>query len=375
MNLSSNLNSVSYRFNPDSLKVAREFRGLQKNELARQLDVTPSAVTQFESGQARPNPQTVARMSMALNFPASFFAQIENLQVVSTDQCHFRSLLSSSQIDRRRMVSASSIIRRIVEFVDAHVHLPPERISPSVIPKPESAEEIEEAAIRLRRDWGLGLGPIPNVVHLLESNGVLIFRLLDDCKKVDAFSLWHQNRPFIFLNTEKGSGSRSRLDAAHELGHLIMHDEYLPGDRKQEGQAFRFAGAFLLPRDTFLQECPRRLVWSQFLALKLRWKVSLAALVRRAKELGILSDDTYRRANVQINKNNWKAKEPNEPPVEYPTILPQAMRLLVQKGWSLSVVAQHLSITEKDLRSLIYADSQGATGGQSNDIKHEHQTT
>ena len=358
MNLSSNLHSVSNRFNPDSLKVAREFRGLQKNELARLLGLTPSAVTQFESGQARPNAQTIARMSLALNFPASFFAQSENLQVVPTDQCHFRSLLSSSQIDRRRMVSASSLIRRIIEFVDTHVHLPPENVSQSVGPKPKSADEIEEAAMNLRSRWGLKLGPVPNVVHLLESKGVLIFRLLDDCKKVDAFSLWHQNCPFIFLNTEKGSGSRSRLDAAHELGHLLMHDEYLPGDRRQEEQAFRFAGAFLLPRETFLRECPRRLVWSQFLELKKRWKVSLAALVRRAKELGVLSEDTYRRANVQLNQKGWKFNEPNEPAVEYPTVLPQSMRLLAQKGWTLSAIAQHLSMSENDLRLLTYADAQ-----------------
>ncbi len=270
MNPSSNLQLVAHQFNPDSLKVAREYRGLQKNELARVIDLTPSAITQFESGQSRPNAQTIARMGMVLNFPPSFFAQTEYLRVVSTDQCHFRSLLSSTQIDRRRMVGASSLIRRIVEFADSHVNLPTEQVSKSVVHKPTSAEEIEEAAENLRRRWGLKFGPIPHVVHLLESKGVLIFRLLDDCKKVDAFSLWHQSRPFVFLNTEKGSGSRSRLDAAHELGHLIMHDEYIPGDRRQEDQAFRFAGAFLLPRETFLRECPRRLVWTKFLELKER---------------------------------------------------------------------------------------------------------
>jgi Zn-dependent peptidase ImmA (M78 family)/DNA-binding XRE family transcriptional regulator len=357
MNPSSNLQLVAHQFNPDSLKVAREYRGLQKNELAKVIALTPSAITQFESGQSRPNAQTIARIGMVLNFPPSFFAQSEHLQVVATDQCHFRSLLSSTQIDRRRMVGASSLIRRVVEFADSHVNLPMEQVSKNVVPKPMSAEEIEEAAERLRHQWGLKFGPIPHVVHLLESKGVLIFRLLDDCKRVDAFSLWHQNRPFVFLNTEKGSGSRSRLDAAHELGHLVMHDEYMPGDRRQEAQAFRFAGAFLLPRETFLRECPRRLVWTKFLELKERWKVSLAALVRRAKELGVLSEDTYRRANVQLNQKGWKFQEPGEPPVEYPTVLPQAMELLSRKGWTLSAVARQLSMSEIDLRALIYADA------------------
>lgn len=358
----SNLHSVAYLFNPESLKVAREFRGLQKNELARQLELTPSAVTQFESGQARPNAQTVARMSMALGFPPPFFAQHNRLQPVSSDQCHFRSLVSCSQMERRKMASAGTIIRKIVEFVDSHVNLPPERVTPNIVHRPRTAEEVEEAANGLRKSWGLGLGPIPNVVHLLESNGVLIFRLLDDCKKVDAFSNWHRHRPFVFLNTEKGSGSRSRLDAAHELGHLVMHEECLPGDRRQEEQAFRFAGAFLLPRESFLRECPRRLVWAHYLELKRHWKVSLAALVRRARDLGVMSEDTYRRANVQLNQKGWKYSEPDEPEAEFPTILPQAIGLLGEKGWPLSAIAQHLYLSEQDLAALTYADAEVGGG-------------
>src|SRR5215213_2954809 len=184
----SNLHSVAYLFDPESLKVAREFRGLQKNELAKLLDLTPSAITQFESGQARPNAQTIARISMALGFPPPFFAEYNQLQAVSSDQCHFRSLVSCSQMERRRMASAGTIIRKIVGFIDSHVNLPEESISPNIVHKPKTAEEIEAVATKLRKNWGLGLGPIPNVVHLLETNGVLIFRLLDECRKVDAFS-------------------------------------------------------------------------------------------------------------------------------------------------------------------------------------------
>ena len=106
------------------------------------------------------------------------------------------------------MASAGTIVRKIVEFVDSHVNLPPERVTPNIVHRPRTAEEVEEAANVLRKSWGLGLGPIPNVVHLLESNGVLIFRLLDDCKKVDAFSNWHRHRPFVFLIRDR-PGPRS----------------------------------------------------------------------------------------------------------------------------------------------------------------------
>lgn len=357
MNPGSSLYSVVHQFSPQALKIAREFRGLQKSGLAMQVGLTPGAISQFESGKARPNPQTLARLSMALGFPPSFFAQSNNLNVIASDQCHFRSLRSCSQLARRKMVSAGSIVDRIVEYVDANVHLPDEQVTPCTVNATHSDEEIEQAAMNVRGNWGLGSGPISNVVHLLESKGVLVFRLLEDCRALDAFSLWHSGRPFVYLSTEKNSPSRSRFDISHELGHLIMHPEYLPGDRRQEEQANRFASSFLLPRDPFVAECPRRLVWDHFRELKRRWGVSLAALVRRARDLRLISEDTYRRANVQIGKRGWKTAEPDEPEIEQPTILPQAMRLLSQKEGSFSAIAQHLSLFETDLHVLTYADT------------------
>jgi Zn-dependent peptidase ImmA (M78 family)/transcriptional regulator with XRE-family HTH domain len=357
----SNLHSIAHQFNPDRLKVAREYRGLKKNELAERLNLSPSAITQFERGQARPNAQTVAHLSIALRFPPTFFAQLTSHPFISPDQCHFRSLRSCSQMERRRMVGAGSLIGMIVEFIDSNVHLPDEKITGSTSYGTAGTEEIEEAAAKVRRDWGLGLGPIDNVIHLLESKGVLVFQLLEDCKKLDAFSLWHQHRPFIFLNLEKDSASRSRYDASHELGHLILHSDFLPGDPRQEDEANKFASAFLLPRETFLQECPRRLVWDHYRELKRRWKVSLAALVRRAKDLQVISEDTYRRANVQLNKYGWRTNEPDEPKLEVPTILPQGIQLLSQTGWALSAIARHLNLSETDLQWLIYTGRDATT--------------
>lgn len=356
MSLANSLYLIAHQFNPDSLRIAREYRGLQKNELALKLELSPSSVTQFEGGRVKPNAQTVGRISMALNFPPSFFSKPGDFGNVSSDQCHFRSLKSCSQMERRKMVSASAIFARITEYVASHVNLPEEKVTQSTSHGATTQEEIEQAAEKLRRDWKLGNGPISNLVYLLESNGILVFRLLSDCKKVDAFSLWQQERPYIFLNAEKGSASRSRFDAGHELGHLVLHTEYLPGDRSQEEQANRFASAFLLPRETFLAECPRRLVWPHFFELKQRWKVSLPALVRRARDLDLISDDTYRRAHVQINKNRWTYDEPFEPEIEKPTILPQVMQLLEKKGVTLAQVAQEVCLSESDLRALTYAD-------------------
>jgi Zn-dependent peptidase ImmA (M78 family) len=324
--------------------------------LAFKLSITPSAITQFENGHIRPTAQTVAQLSMALGFPPAFFAETEGLRPISPDQCHFRSLRSCSQTERRKMVAAGSLIGKIVSYIDQHIELLEEQISFNTHYNAETTDEIEAAALELRRQWGLGLGPIDNMLHLLESKGVLVFRLLEESKRLDAFSLWQHKRPLIFLNVEKDSASRSRFDAAHELGHLVLHPDYLPGDPRQEDMANKFASAFLLPRESFIYECPRRLVWEHFRELKRRWKVSLAALARRARDLQLISDDTYKRANVQLNKRKWKFNEPDEPEMEYPTILPQAVKLFEQQGVTLTAQATALNIPEKDLAWLIYTE-------------------
>jgi Zn-dependent peptidase ImmA (M78 family)/DNA-binding XRE family transcriptional regulator len=359
MTPTTDLHLVAHKFNPASLKIAREYRGWKKNALANRLGITPSAISQFESGQTRPNATTIARLSMALGFPLSFFAQ-KDLKTLSPDQCHFRSLRSCSPIERRRMLSAGSILAYIVGFVDEHVHLPEERLTPVTSFEAETVEDIEEAANQVRFKWGLGRGPIENVTELLESKGILVFRLLEDCKRIDAFSLWHHNHPLIFLSSEKESSSRNRFDAAHELGHLVLHADYLPGDASQEGEAHRFAGAFLLPRDSFIHECPRRLRWHQFMELKARWGVSLAALVRRAKDLQMISQDTYRRAMVQIGKRGWRTNEPNEPAVERPSVVANGVNLISEGKSSLASITQHLGLKESDTINLIYGDHRQA---------------
>lgn len=353
---SNNWHLVAHQFNPESLRIAREIRRLQKIELATELGVTPSAVTQFENGSVRPNAQTVGRICMALQFPASFFADKNPLPPVSAERCHFRRLQSSSQTERRQMVAVSTIIARLIAFVEQHIDLPVEEVTPNVVDRPSKRDEIENVAASIRRAWGLGFGPISNLVELLESKGILVFRLLDDCERVDAFSLFLESRPVVFLNTHKGSASRSRFDAAHELGHLVMHTDCKPGDPEQEDEANQFASAFLMPRESFLPECPHRLVWDHFRALKTRWKVSLAALVRRARDLGRISDHTYRRAYMQINQHGWRQNEPDEPEVEWPSIFPQAFELLKESGLTFEAIASELSVSEPDLRKWVYAD-------------------
>jgi hypothetical protein len=116
--------------------------------------------------------------------------------------------------------------------------LPP--VSLPELPPPEldaPREQIEDLAHRVRRRWGIPAGPIPNVVGLLESHGIVVLRLPLDTADVDAFSLPFHDRAVVVLATDKNDRARSRFDGAHELGHLVMHGEHVWGLKQVESQA------------------------------------------------------------------------------------------------------------------------------------------
>lgn len=345
------ISEAAREFTPDRLTVAREMAGLEVKEVAERIHTSPSAVTQFEKGKAKPKPETLIRLALALGVPPEFFAA-EPLPELPIDACHFRSLRSASVKERRRLIAHGRVIRRIVEYLGDLVSFPAERLSP-LCREVRSPADVENLALAVRDAWSLGQGPISNMVSLLEAMGVVPVEVPGHSAKLDAFSVWVEDLPVVFLTPEKGSGSRRRFDAAHELGHLLMHRGRAAGDPEAEREAHAFASAFLLPEGPFLSECPRRLDWTRLRQMKKRWGVSLAALVRRAYELGLYTEATYRRAYSILNQQGWRTDEPDEPEMERPTMLARAVALLGQAGYSLGRIAEDLRLSEGLIERLL----------------------
>jgi Zn-dependent peptidase ImmA (M78 family) len=173
------------------------------------------------------------------------------------------------------------------------------------IPRPGEAAgadcAAEEAAELVRARWGLGHTPIPNVLHLLEAHGVRVFSLSRDCPEVDAFSFWDRRIPFTLLSTTK-TAERGRFEAAHELGHLVLHGEEMPHGPQAEAEAHRFAAAFLMPRADVLAHAPQGATTNWILQAKRRWKVAAMALAHRLHELGLTTDWQYRTHCVELGR-------------------------------------------------------------------------
>ena len=195
--------------------------------------------------------------------------------------------------------------------------------------------QVEDVARRVRIDWELGDGPMGHVVRLLEANGVVVSRLHVGTRRVDAFSVDGELRPIVVLAADKDDAARSRFDAAHELGHLVMHAGEEPGDPALEQEANWFAAAFLLPSEEIRDELPSRVQWPTMVALRQRWGVSIAMLLLRARTLGVISNEAYRRNLVRMSSLGWHLSEPGDIGIaEQPVLLGKALALLGELGIS-----------------------------------------
>ena len=334
--------AASAEFVPLRLTLAREASGLTKTELAKSLGLSAAAMTQFESGRTSPSDETMSHLQRRLGYPPDFYYRAITTRL-EADACHFRRQRGATKREQRKVLAKGALLLHLADFLTKYVNLPPVALKPPG-PRPRTPDDIERIALGCREDWQLGLGPIENVVKLLETKGVLVLELLGAGTTLDAFSTWSGGRALAFLGAEKGSASRRRFDAAHELGHLLMHK---PGQQGPdiESEAHRFAAAFLLPREPFERECPSRLNWFRLRELKSRWKVSLAALVTRAYHLGIYSTATYRRAFVQLGAKGWRRNEPDEPPFESASLLRRALdAVILEYGPELVESAQGTSV-------------------------------
>jgi Zn-dependent peptidase ImmA (M78 family)/transcriptional regulator with XRE-family HTH domain len=344
--VSHDARSAAALFDPQRLRVARQLVGLKRSQLADLVGLSAAAISQFESGTTKPRASSLAEIALRLGMPVGFFAVTGRpLLTIPTDQTFFRSLRRTSQIDRERAAAHAVLLAELVRLVESRVKLPaydvPSDLTIDAQDPPERAEDVAE---RLRVSWRLGQEPIPNTVRLLERHGIMVARLPLLTGDVDAFSSVVPARPLVILGADKGVRERSRRDALHELGHLVMHHaDPEAASLPLERQAERFASALLFPVSSFCEEWPagRRLDWPKLVSLKARWGMSLGALLYRARDLDVISPIGYESAVKYMSKKGWRTREPGllgAP--EEPKLLRDALGLLLENQVDLDALCE-----------------------------------
>ena len=339
--------AVAPNFNPARFSLARRRRGLTKTALAEKVGVSTRMIAGYESGEHEPHDRTATKLADVLKFPMEFFYR-PDLDEPPIDACSFRSLTTLHARQRDQAIGAGALALALSDWIDARFTLPEPNIPQYRVVDPETA------AMAVRSEWGLGERPVRNMIHLLEAHGIRVFSLTEECRALDAFSFWRGGHlPYAFLNTMK-SAERSRMDAAHELGHLALHRKETAHGRDLEREADLFASAFLMPRGSVLAEAPRGGRLDQLIQAKLRWNVSVAGLVYRMHRLGLLSDWQYHSLFVEIGRKSYRTNEPNGSQPETSQVLTKVFKTMREEGQTMSDIAGELAITSEELSNLIF---------------------
>jgi Zn-dependent peptidase ImmA (M78 family) len=333
-------------FTPSRLTLARQRRGLTKVKLAQACGLDVQTLSRYEAGRMEPTDDSISRLGLALDFPVDFFIA-EEVEALSPLSASFRAMKSMTARQRDAALSAGCLAIEFNDWVQKKFKLQQPDVPDGDGLSPEVAAEATRA------QWKLGDRPLGNIVHQLELHGVRVFSLAQDCREVNAFSLWREGTPFVFLNTMK-TPERGRFDAAHELGHLVMHREGDKG-RDVEQEANQFASAFLMPRGSIAASAPRSASLPDLTKAKRIWNVSLAALVHRMHELKLLSDWHHRTLFITLSELGYRSAEPNGlAQRETSQVWTKVFSALRQDGVTKGDVARALRIPPKELDSLVF---------------------
>jgi Zn-dependent peptidase ImmA (M78 family) len=332
---------------PSRLTLARKRRALTLVRLAGESGISTSSLFAYEDGTQEPSAAFVNGLASMLDVPVSFLIapDIEEIPVGAISY-RMPGKITESQRDAAR--SAARLAVCLSDWISERFRLPVADVPSLSEPDPETCAEV------VRARWGLGQSPASNMIHLLEAHGVRVFALAADCAAVDTFSFWWKGTPYVFLNTARAT-ELCRFDAAHELGHLVMHSGARdPVGSPAEQEANCFATAFLMPRSGVLAKGLRRATADRILKARQPWKVPAMALTQRLRELGLLEDWEYRTVCVNLSRMGYRSAEPAGIPRETSQVLAKVFASLRSEGVTVPTVARELRLTPGELRTQVF---------------------
>lgn len=360
-------------FRSGRLKEARLSRGLFKKSLADMVGISGMAVGRYEDGIDKPQYDRLNALADQLKFPLEFFLQPEWPEELSL--VFWRQRTSESKYAREMTEQRMRWLCEIFSFLEREVDFPALNLPRLEIPSDFrliTGELIERVAQQVRNHWQLRDLPIPDITLALENAGIPVINLEIVSEKQDGFCFRSGilDRPFVGINIYNVSAARARFDAAHELGHIVLHKHVSVSEARDpvfhkqlEHQAHRFAGAFLFPRNSFLKEVAAPTL-DYFSSLKRRWGMSIAAMIYRACDIGIIDDEDKSALYHNMARRKWRGilREPfdnsNEMPLEKPRMLRRGLEVVIDEGIvGRSAILASLLLPQNEIEQIAGVDS------------------
>lgn len=341
------------------LKRAREALGLSLRDLEAVIhgQVSAQAIGKYERDEMMPGSTVLLALAKALRVSPEFLLSEREIELTGVD---FRKAPQAGAKEERAV--EASVLDQVERYLELEELLPGVDEAWSA---PEGAEfeihcveDAERAADSLRKLWSLGIDPIPIVAELLEDKGVKVIALdlPESVSGSKAFVRRHEQDdvPVIVVN-QHHNGERQRFTLAHELAHLVLRFGGL-SDAEQEKAADRFAGSFLMAKDMVLRLLGTHrtsISLGELAEVKKIFKVSVASLVVRCSQLGVLTRAAYGRLWAQIRGLGWNGPASSEPyalPAEVPLRMERmCMRAVAEGAISEAKAAELLNISVREL--------------------------
>lgn len=289
------------------LKQVREFLGLTQSELALELGASQSTVAYLEGGYLQPSEELLHTICECTGFPQEFFEQMEVTEF-PLGSLLYRSRNAIDASERARVNRYGQFMFEVAEKLASKLKYPQFKL-------PKGGLDAVMAARIIRSNLGYTLdSPIDDLIYDLEKNGVFIFKSPVLFPKTEAFAVWagHENKKPVIVLTGNTPADRTRWTVAHELGHLDLHSTLFGDIQAFEREADIFASELLLPEETMSRLIVEPFNLMRAARIRSEWKVSIQALVRRAHDLQLISDSTYKSLFVQISQQKKKLQELSE---------------------------------------------------------------
>ena len=208
----------------------------------------------------------------------------------------------------------------------------------------------EEAANEMRERLEVGSGPAPDLVQLIENIGGVIAMCDLQTNKIDALSTWAPDGRPTFLINSRAPADRIRFTLVHELAHIGLH--WKPSETAEE-EADRFASEFLLPEQEIRPEL-EDITLERLAILKKHWKASMSSILRRARDLGQVTEYQYRSLLIDMGRSGYRTNEPVPLDPELPQRIASSIDGLLTRGLNWTEIEQLSLARRTELEDLFY---------------------
>ena len=340
--------------NHKQLTFAREFKGYSQTELSNKIQgLSQSNLSKFEKGLGVLSEDLQKKIIDFLGFPEDFYNRKINTII---ENANYRKRATVSKTKILKFENKCKVIGYVIDELSESIEWPDFKLAPLNVEDGYAPEYIANYTRRLLK---VNVDePIKNIFSILETAGIIIYEINDD-EKFDGVSfITDKGNPIIIVN-KNFSNDRKRFTIAHELGHILMHNENnfpISSYRDKEKEANQFASEFLMP-ENYIKNSLRNLKLSEVGNLKRYWLTSMSSIIRRAKDLKCIDDNRYKYFLIEMSRNGFTKKEPIEVFIDKPTCLKNAINLFkTDLAYSLEDFSNYTALPKDIIDELFNSD-------------------